>query len=83
MNLLLFLNISHKSFDIDTWVEWGTGGADNKDDVLMSKDLWNQVDAVLNDFEAGKIKQNEAKKKIQNLLPTPPTPPANMKGGIE
>ena len=74
---------SHKSFDIDTWVEWGTGGADNKDDVLMSEDLWNQVDAVLKDFESGKIKQKEAKKRIQNLLPSPPTPPSNMKGGVE
>ena len=74
---------SHKSFDIDTWIEWGAGGADKKQDVLMSKELWNKVDSILKDYESKTINANTARKRITETLPIPPSPPSNMKGGVE
>ena len=75
--------LSHKNYDIDPWVEWGTGGSDNINDVLMPQTLWNEIDSVLKDFEKDKISRRTARKKIQELLPKPPVPPKNMKGGVE
>lgn len=74
---------SHKSFDIDPWIEWGAGKIDNKNDVLMPEELWTQVDLILQEFEAGKIDKKAAQKRIQAVLQKPLTPPADMKGGVE
>ncbi|HBB13364.1 MAG TPA: hypothetical protein DCZ76_03705 [Treponema sp.] len=75
--------LSHKNYDIDPWVEWGTGGADNINDVLMPRTLWDEIDLVLKEFESDKISGRTARKKIQELLPRPPVPPKNMEGGVE
>jgi len=74
--------LSHSSYDIDTWEKWGTGGPDKKEDVVMSNELWSQIDSILLDFESGKIKKKEAQERIINILPTRTMPP-KMNPGVE
>ena len=77
-----FPYLSHSSYDIDTWEKWGTGGPDKKEDVVMSNELWSQIDSILLDFESGKIKKKEAQERIINILPTRTMPP-KMNPGVE
>jgi RHS repeat-associated protein len=75
--------LSHRSFDVIPWIEWGNGPADIREDVIMSKEIWAKVDSILNDFENGKIKKKQAKEEIQSLFPPPPPVPKDLKGGTE
>ncbi|MCF0125289.1 MAG: hypothetical protein HUJ68_05955 [Clostridia bacterium] len=73
---------SHKGTDIDPWIEWGTGGADDASKVIMSEDMWNEVSNILSEFEAGNITKKEAQQRIQQTLPTPPEKP-KVNSGVE
>lgn len=74
---------SHKGYDIETWIEWGTGGADNPNEVIMPSELWNQVDRILTLYESGSIKKKEAQRRIESLLPEPPEVPNTIRSGVE
>jgi hypothetical protein len=75
--------LSHKSFDVEPWIEWGNGDADKKEDVIMSEEIWTKIDSILNEFENGIISKDLAKERIQKLFPLPPPVPQGLKGGVE